>query len=138
MPKLNYGQAFEKVGITTLGGRGTLWCGLAPTGVLVLMAHKNYFRKFRTEQGQMLRYVDPGAPVPSSSHPVQASLNLLEQYFQPGKPIILLEAEMKSDGGPAAAAAFDHATGKAFNARFISFQRPTGRIECASDHRVDL
>ena len=78
MPKLNYGQAFGKIGIPTLGGRGTLWCGIDPEGVLVLMAHKNYFRKFRTEQGQVLRYIDLGSPEPSNSHPVQASMNLLE------------------------------------------------------------
>ena len=138
MAKFNYGQAFARVGIQTMGGRGTLWCSENADGVLVLMAHKNYIRKFRTGQAQSLRYIDPGAPEPSSSYPVQASLNLLDQYFAPGKAIILLEAEFITDGGPAHAAAFDYATGKAYQGRFMSFHRPTGRIECDIENRFDI
>jgi hypothetical protein len=129
MTKLNFGQAFQRVGISTLGGRGTKWCELNANGILVLMAHKNYFRKFVSPIPH-LKYIDPGTTEPSTSPSVMNSLNQIGEYFQPSKPIILLEAIFKTDGGPNFPAMFDHATGRAFNATMIEYDRSTGRLVC--------
>jgi hypothetical protein len=37
-----YGEAFKRLGVPGMGHQGATWCGLNPSGVLVLMAHENY------------------------------------------------------------------------------------------------
>jgi hypothetical protein len=130
MRKFNFGQAFRCFGIVTMGGRGTPWCTVNANGVMVLMTHKNYYRKFKIGNEVKYKYIDPGCDSPSSAPSVQISLDELQAYFDVGNQIILIEAEFTSDGGGGNPASFSYATGKCYNAHFVAYDRQTGRIEC--------
>ncbi|WP_243384523.1 hypothetical protein [Geothrix alkalitolerans] len=130
MAKYSFRKAAQRLGIETLGGIGTRWCDLTPEGVMALMAHKSFFTKFKTESGIMVKYIDPGNTNLNKKHPARLSLDLLDKYFTPGAPILLIEAEFKTDGADFSAAEFDYATGKVFRATFEDFDRPQGRIVC--------
>lgn len=138
MAKMNFRQAFRRVGIDTRGGRGTLWCELDSKGVMVLMIHKNYIKKYKIDGVEQLRYMDPGTAEPKTVASLQKSLDLLETYFEQDKPMILLEGEFKSDGSDVSPAEFDYATGRGYKAKIVDFDRATGRIGCHITQRFFL
>ena len=130
MPKLSFVQAAKALGIDSLGGIGTKWCDLTPDGIMALMAHKSFFKKFKSETGILIKYIDPGSDNANQYTPAVQSLERLEQYFIPGQQILLIEAEFKTDGDADTSAKFDYATGKVFRATFEDFDRQQGKIVC--------
>lgn len=130
--KLKYGELFERLGIKDMGRQGALWCAFDPEGVLVLMAHQNYFRRERgVWQYEMPRY--EGMP-PRGAAAVR-SLEMLENYFAPGRPITLPVAVFTRDGGMRAdgtfeAAEFGYATGDVYRGTMRYFERATAHLVC--------
>jgi hypothetical protein len=130
MAYYTFTEAFRRHKIS-LGGRGTVWCGLNPDGVLVLMAHRNYlgsrYLDPKDPRTKIRTYLDPGYGRPGNAPSVTESLEILGNYFSSGKrEIILLEAEFKFDSP----AQFKRATGRAFQAILQDFNPATGRILC--------
>lgn len=142
----NYGEMFMKLGVPRMGRQGSGWCGINDQGVMVLMAHQNFFRKF----DDAWFYIATGHPnQPKASIPAKRSLDMLDAYFEEGKDIILAIGIFKSDGeytlgGKVIASEFKEATGSAANARMLYFDPRTGTTACevmnyfnASDYKND-
>jgi len=130
MTKLSFTKAAQALGINTLGGIGTKWCDIDPDGVMVLMAHSSYFKKFKKDGKTLVKYIDPGSDKANKYGPAIRSLDALGDYYSPGREILLIEAEFKTDGSPSESAEFDYATGVIFRAKFEDFDRLQGRIVC--------
>lgn len=129
---MNYGEAFEKMGVAGMGRIGAPWCGLNQDGVMVLMAHQSAFRKGKDG----FEYLDKGLPEGAAhSNSAKRSINLLADYFEPNKRILLLIAEFTVDGGldkngKVVASEFKTAKGSYYNAEMIEVNRETGFIHC--------
>jgi len=137
---MNYGEAFNKMGISGMGHIGAPWCGFAPDGVMVMMAHKNFFHK---EEG---RYVyDDKGNLGEIEHSASArkSIELLVSYFQPNRPIRLLVGEFSDDGGVEAngkirGASFLRSSGDFYEATMVSVERTSGAIKCACTSKSEV
>jgi hypothetical protein len=133
MPYYQYGEIFDHLGVPNMGRQGSGWCGEDADGVLVLMAHQNFFH--RGPDGKYY-YDAPGDPrLPTSSPSAARNIRMIGAYFEPGKPILLPVGEFSSDGGFDAngepyAAEFKRATGAVYRATFRTFDANTGRIVC--------
>jgi hypothetical protein len=138
---MNYGEAFAKMGIKGMGRLGASWCALNPEGVMVLMAHQNYFRL--TEAG-IWEYLDPGAPNEiDHSSSAKISMNLLAEYFEPGKQILLIIGKFYTDGGAEnggviQAARFESAAGGYYVAEMVELDRTNGIIRCHCSRREQM
>lgn len=138
---MNYGEAFAKMGVSGMGRLGAPWCATNAEGVMVLMAHQNYFHK--SEPGGY-EYLDPGAPNEINHSPSsRASLNLLAEYFEPDREIHLIVGEFHTDGdadenGVTQAAKFKCAGGGYYRAEMTGFNRADGliRCRCISKHQM--
>ena len=131
-PRYSYGEAFKRVRVLGMGRRGPPWCNEDPNGVLVLMAHQSYFHKGLSGYYYELP-LHESMPIRTGS--AAQSLRILEKYFAAGKPIHLLVAVFKDDGGPQPngrfeAAEFLHATGDAYRAEMRQFDHKTAHLVC--------
>ena len=132
MPPCQYGEAFERVGAPGMGRQGAPWCAKGNDGVLVLMAHQNYFH--RGPGGYY--YELPRIPdMPRRTGSAAQSLKMLNEYFQPGRSIHLLIAVFRDDGGVQQngtfrAAEFGEATGDAYRAEMRLFDLSTAHLLC--------
>jgi len=110
---LQYGEAFDRMGVPGMGRIGAPWCGMAPDGVMVFMAHQRYFRK----EGMTYYYVDDIAsalPLAPSALETDRRMN---RYFAEGRRAIrLIVARFVTDGNPTASSVFDAALGFYFDA----------------------
>lgn len=128
-----YGQTFEKLGVTGMGRQGSGWCAPDPAGTMVLMAHQNFFH--RDGDGRWL-YEGIGYPgLPETSPTAARSIRMLADYFRLQREILLPVAIFRNDGcvhpdGTAEPAEFDHATGDIYRATMRSFDPHTGHIIC--------
>jgi hypothetical protein len=98
-----------------------VWCALNPEGVLVLMAHQNYFHR-RTGKWQL------EMPSEESTHLVarQSEVDMIGTYFAEARKIILPIAVFVTDGdlredGTWSPSVFDHATGDFYEGRMAQF-----------------
>jgi hypothetical protein len=138
---MNYGEAFLRMGVKNMGRQGAPWCGLNADGVMVLMGHQNYFKK--TGDGGWA-YLDPGAPNEiAHSGSARTSLNMLSDYFVPGKKIFVIIGEFFSDGasdsnGVVEAARFKSAAGGYYEAEMRAFDRDNGVILCQCIQRKEM
>jgi hypothetical protein len=135
-----YGEIFAKLGILDMGHQGATWCSLNPDGVMVLMAHQNYFHKRRG----MWQYETPDEGVqPSRGPSATRSLKMLDEYFSADREILLPVAEFITDGGIAAdgtwrPSEFNHATGAVYEARMKAFELRTGYLLCDIDRKFTV
>ncbi len=134
MPRYQYGEIFEKLGVPGMGRQGVGWCALDTNGVMVLMTHQNFY-KFDKQTGGY--YYDAVAVdgLANSSASAARSLKMLQEYFEPGKTILLPIGAFKDDGGlnpdgSIRSADFDYATGSVYRAKFREFKRENGHIIC--------
>lgn len=136
-----YGEMFERLGVPGMGRQGTGWCGINGDGVLVLMAHQNFFHP---KPGGGWYYDAPGDPrLPTVSASAARSLRMIAAYFKPGREILLPVGEFTSDGGTSASgklepAAFRQATGSVYRATLRDFESDTGRIVCDVVAKFDV
>lgn len=131
MPYL-YGEAFQRVGIKSMGRQGAPWCALNAEGELVLMAHQNYFHNGPEGYYYELPRYDP---MPQRVGSAARSLQMIDDYFLPGRAIHLLVALFDSDGGlrpdgSFEAAHFAQATGVAYRAKMSHFDLATAQLVC--------
>lgn len=139
--RMNYGEAFAKMGIKGMGRLGASWCALNPEGVMVLMAHQNYFRPTATGSWE---YLDPGAPNEiNHSSSAKISMNLLAEYFEPGRQILLIIGKFYTDGdtddsGVTQAAKFESAAGGYYVAEMVDLDRANGMIRCHCIRREQM
>lgn len=130
--KLQYGETFERLGIKDMGRQGALWCAIDPSGVLVLMAHQNYFHR---EHAGWIYVMPRYEGMPQRGISAIRSLDMLERYFVPNRPIILPVAVFARDGGLQSdgtfePAEFGHATGDVYRATMRHFERTTAHLIC--------
>jgi hypothetical protein len=111
---LQYGEAFGRMGVPNMGRIGAPWCGLAPDGVMVFMAHQRYFRK----EKDTYFYVDD---IPSALPPANSAVETdrrMRGYFDAGKrEIRLIVGAFETDGDPVHASRFRNAPGHYFVAQ---------------------
>src|SRR5687767_2767588 len=80
--KYQYGEMFERLGIPGMGHQGATWCALNPGGILVLMAHQNYFRR----AGSKYQYEHPKCePATLRGPSAKRSLDMMGSYFAEGR-----------------------------------------------------
>lgn len=137
MAKYQYGEVFERLGISGMGHQGATWCALNAEGQLVLMAHQNYFHR-RT--GKWQYEMPPDEPATPRGPSAKRSLDMIGNYFAEGRPIILPVAVFVTDGGLRedgtwSPSVFDHATGDFYEGRMMQFDRTTGYLLCDIDAR---
>ena len=135
-----YGESFKQLGIPGMGRQGATWCELDAHGVLVLMAHQNYFHK---RNGSLVYEMPRKEKMPPRGTSATRSLKLIGSYFAPDKSIILPVAVFVTDGGVSAdgtwePSVFKHATGDVFRARMKDFDPTTGYLLCAIDERFSI
>ena len=119
---LQYGEAFDRMGVPRMGRIGAPWCGLAPDGVMVFMAHQNFFRK---EEGTYF-YVDETASALAPAPSAIETDRRMRQYFEAGKrEIRLIIGTFHEDGDKLNAARFHHAAGTYYLAE-LEWIRPGG------------
>ena len=134
MRNYQYGEIFNLLGVPGMGHQGATWCAPGPDGVLILMSHQNYFG--RNENGIGLKYELPHEdPMPPRAPPAAKSLRMIEEYFQPDKPILLPVAVFVTDGGlrpdgTFEASVFRHATGDVYRAKMVEFHPETAHLLC--------
>ena len=129
---IQYGEIFERAGVPGMGRQGSGWCGLNPEKVLVLMGHQAFFQ--RDAQGWYYEVPNEG-PQPKRAASAVSSLRMIESYFAPDKPIILLVGIFTNDGGIKAdgtweSSKFKEATGDGYKAVMKAFDRVTGYLLC--------
>jgi hypothetical protein len=135
-----FGEIFEKLGIPGMGHQGATWCSLNPGGILVLMAHQNYFHKRRG----IWQYEMPNEGVqPRRGPSATRSLEMLSGYFAPDRQILLPVAEFITDGGPMPNGSwrpseFKHATGAVYEGRMKAFELDTGYLLCDIDRKFSV
>ena len=123
-----------------MGRQGTLWCGKNSSGILVLMAHQNYFGM---KNGEIF-YETPGVEISFSRvGSAKKSLDMIENYFQQNKEIILIIGVFNRDGGPLPngeweSSKFKEATGYAYKAVMQNFDRKTGYLLCTECNKFEL
>jgi hypothetical protein len=86
---------FAKLGVPGMGHIGSGWCNFDANGVLVLMSHQSYYRK---REGKWF-YDAPGDSVVSTSASAIRSIQMIADYFQLGRKIILPIGVFDLDGG---------------------------------------
>lgn len=140
--RYQYGEIFEKLGVLGMGRQGAGWAGLDPNGVLVLMTHQNFYKR----DPETKRYFYDAAPVDGlakSSPSANRSLKILQEYYAPGKPVLLPIGAFKDDGGlnpdgTIRSADFDYATGSVYRATFRHFDFENGSIICDVIEKFDV
>jgi hypothetical protein len=135
-----YGEAFDRVGVKDMGRQGSGWCGFDPHGTLVLMAHQNYFK--RTKDAWLYEVPDEG-PMPHRASSAARSLDMIDGYFAPRREIVLLVGAFRSDGGMRADGTiepsdFQEATGDAYRASMVLFDRSSGHLICELESRFSI
>src|SRR5262249_17678843 len=123
-----FGEVFEKLGIPAMGHQGATWCEIDPQGVMVLMAHQNYFHKRRCSRQYAMPDEGTHHAVGSSA---TRSLQMIATYFSPTKRILLPVGEFTTDGGPRADGTWKpskskHSTGAVYEGRMVRFDLSTG------------
>jgi hypothetical protein len=134
--KYQYGELFKRLEIPGMGHQGATWCALNPEGVLVLMAHQNYF--FRRKTGKWQYEMPADEPKTPRGPSARRSLDMIAGYFADDKKIILAVAVFLTDGalrsdGTWGPSKFDHATGEYYEGRMRQFQRESGYLLCDVD-----
>ena len=130
---IQYGEMFERLGVNGMGRQGSGWCGINPSGVLVLMAHQNFFH--RDANGNWY-YDAPGDPrLPAISQSAARSIRMIAEYSARAKEILLPVGIFRTDGrihanGAHEPADFQEATGRVYKATIRSFDATTGSIVC--------
>ena len=138
MAKYQYGEIFDRLGIPGMGHLGANWCALNPEGVLVLMAHQNYFHR-RT--GKWQYEMPPDEPATPRGPSAKRSLDMIGAYLADGqKKIILPVAVFVTDGeqradGTWSPSVFNHATGDFYEGSMTTFERGTGYLLCEIEAR---
>jgi hypothetical protein len=113
VPELQYGEAFERMGVPNMGRIGAPWCGLAPDGVMVFMAHQNHFRR----EGKTYYYVDDVASALPLAQSAKETDKRMSQYFDEGKRAIrLVVGRFDDDGDETRASSFGGALGFYYDA----------------------
>jgi hypothetical protein len=139
---MQYGEVFEKLGVPGMGRLGAPWAAIDPAGVLVVMAHQNFFVLDKATRKYV--YVHPAVPkLNEVGGSIAQSLKVVEAYYEPGKPILLPIAEFSFDGGLDATgkikkANFLRGTGSAYRATMREFDPFTGRNVCDVVSKFDL
>lgn len=138
--KYQYGEMFKRLGIPGMGHQGATWCALNPEGILVLMAHQNYFRRAESKYQYEHPKCEPETLRGSSA---KRSLDILGSYFAVGRTIILPIAVFVTDGAPRGdgtwePSVFDYATGDYFEGRMREFERETAYLLCDIDQRRSI
>lgn len=142
MPTYQYGEIFAKLGVPNMGQQGVGWCGIDPSGVLVLMSHQNFYHLDKETK----RYFYDAVPVEKladSSPSAKRSLQMVRAYFAPGKPVLLPIGVFNHDGGPRSngsikPASFDYATGAVYRATFRHFTYDNGHTICDVVERFEV
>lgn len=138
--KYQYGEMFKRLGIPGMGHQGTTWCALNPEGILVLMAHQNFFRRVESKY----QYEHPKCePTTLRGPSAKRSLAMMDSYFTVNRKIILPVAVFVTDGalrgdGTWGPSEFDHATGDYFEGRMRQFERETAYLLCDIDQRRSI
>lgn len=132
--RLNYGEAFARMGVPGMGRRGAPWCGIAPDGVLVFMAHQSYFRHI----DEVDHYVDDKPSILPPSPSARLSHRMLADYYGSGKRSIrLIVGIFESDGDEAHASRFGHASGIYYEAS-LTWVGETGLLRAICSSRLEL
>jgi hypothetical protein len=132
MPKYQYGEMFEKLGVLGMGRQGSGWCAFNPDGVLVLMSHQAFYKK----RGGVWFYDAPGDDrLPTIAASAARSICMLADYFQPGREILLPVGVFEFDGkihadGTHEPSRFTYATGIVYRALMREFDSSTGQLLC--------
>ena len=131
---LQYGEAFARMGVQKMGRIGAPWCGLAPDGVMVFMAHQAYFRK----EGGTYYYVDETASaLPPAPSAIETDRRMT-RYFEAGtREIRLIVGRFGDDGDALNAAHFGDAPGHYFVAE-LEWIRPGGLQRARVRSRHDI
>ena len=135
--KYQYGETFKRLGIPGMGHQGAPWCAINPAGILVLMAHQNYFHRKRGNYQYEMPADEPATPRGPSAN---SSLDMIGSYFAEGRNIILPVAVFVTDGalkadGTWGPSIFDYATGDYYEGRMRKFERQTGYLLCDIDQK---
>jgi hypothetical protein len=135
--KYQYGEMFRRLRVPNMGRQGATWCETDPDGILVLMAHQNYFRR---KQGKMVYEMPPDEPSSPRGPSARRSLDMIAAYFAEGRGIILPVGVFVTDGvqrddGTWGASVFGYATGDYFMGRMRKFERSTGYLLCDVDSK---
>jgi hypothetical protein len=117
--KLSYGDAFKHFGIGGYGYRGAPWFGMRADGVLVMMAHRSYFKL--GEDGVM-RYIDTDPPYINAKSKANAFM-LRRYYYGRGRKIVLMVGDFRIDGDSETASKYKHWTGEWFMATIDAIPR---------------
>lgn len=133
--KYQYGEVFERLGIPGMGRQGATWCALNSEGILVLMAHQNYFHRRTNKWQYEMPRDEPATPRGPSA---KRSLDMIDSYFAVGRKIILPVAVFVTDGalradGTWGPSVFDYATGDYYEGAMTEFERDTGYLLCSID-----
>src|SRR5688572_3200609 len=75
-----YGQAFERLGISGMGHLGATWCAQNASGVLVLMAHQNYVHRDGGVPAKWVYEMPDEGPEPDRGSSAKRSLAMIESY----------------------------------------------------------
>jgi len=123
-----------------MGHQGASWCALGPDGVMILMSHQNFFY---LREGQWMYEVPPEEQMPQRAPSAARSLQVLGDYFEPGKAIILPVAVFDTDGGlrpdgTFEASVFRYATGDVYRATMQAFNPANGHILCSITERFTV
>jgi hypothetical protein len=138
--KYQYGEMFERLGIPGMGRQGATWCAFNSEGTLVLMAHQNYFHK---KSGKW-QYEMPGdEPMPPRGPSARKSLEMIAEYFEMDRKIILPIAVFVNDGGLGddgtwQSSVFDYATGDYYVGRMRKFDSATGYLLCDVEKKLSI
>ena len=135
--KYQYGEMFKRLGVPNMGRQGATWCEMNPEGILVLMAHQNYFR---LKDGKMHYEMPPDEPATPRGPSAKRSLDMIAAYFAEDRRIILPVGVFVTDGAQRAdgtwdPSVFDHATGDYYEGRMKKFDRGTGYLLCDIDSK---
>jgi hypothetical protein len=122
MRELQYGEAFERLGVPDMDRIGAPGCGLAPDGVMVFMAHQDHFRK---EEGRYYYVDDVASDFPLAPSAIETDRRMQAYFESGGRRIRLIVARFRSDGSPTEAPIFAGAVGIHFEAELAWF-RPGG------------
>lgn len=105
------------------------------------MSHLNYFHM----RPDKTWYYEVNAQIQTSTRASSAirSLKMIQDYYAPGKRVLLPVAEFTKDGGIGANGSFEssefkHATGAVYEAKFAEFKYDTGYILCDVDSKFEV
>jgi hypothetical protein len=119
---LQYGEAFLRMGVPNMGRIGAPWCGLAPDGVMVFMAHQNYFRR---EDGVYFYVDETVSALPPASSALETDRRMSRYYNAGNRAIRLVVGRFVTDGDPLRSSVFHSAPGFYFDAE-LEWIRPGG------------